>query len=156
MIAKTRHKRAKAKFDYPKVKARIKRQYRERFKQKISLSEIDEIWKAWLELVLVPKLLAGRKVEIINGFNLEVVGRRIEDMPAVDRLFKNGLTVYANGRVKDGGNLNPMKRGFVYKIECNNSHFKNGKLYFKADAKIRKQLHYLLSNTGQYFRIETK
>jgi len=135
MTAKTMHKRAKAKYKYPQVKARIKKQYRQKFKKSVTLSEIDKIWKAYLEEVVIKPLLRGNKVVVIDGFTVEVVGRRGQKRM---RWLKD----------------NPMKPGLVYTIECNNINFKNGKLFFKADAKIRERLKYLLRNTGQYFRIE--
>jgi hypothetical protein len=135
MTAKTRHKRAKADFKYPQVKARIKKQYRKRFKKSVTLTEIDKIWKAYLEEVVIKKLLSGSKVNVINGFELEVVGRKTDSRM---RWLKD----------------NPLKKGVIYKVECKNINFKNGKLFFKADKEIREQLKHLLRNTGQYFRIE--
>ena len=152
MIAKTRHKKAKAKYNYPLVKARIKKQYRKRFKKSASLTEIDKVWKAYLEKVLIKELLSGKKVEVIRGFEFEVVGRKMDDKKHA--LLRRGVLICDSGKVKNGMNINMMKKGFVYSIECNNVNFKKGKLYFKADKKIRKSLNYLLSNTGQYFRIE--
>ncbi len=154
MIAKTRHKKAKANFNYSDVKKRIQKQYRKKFKEKVSLTEIDEIWKAYVDSAITARLVRGRKVEIITGFGLEVVGRRVIDNDAIRRLFENGLQIYPSGVLTPAKMLSPMRREYYYKIECNNSNFKSGKLYFKADEEIRQKVHNVLCNTGQYFRID--
>lgn len=153
--AKTRYKRSKAKYDYPKVKARLRKQYRKKFKESISVKEINEIWRAYLEDVVISQLLKGKKVVIINGFEIEVIGRPVVENEKIARLFANGMQVYRNGVVKPATGLSKTRRGYYYKIECKNSNFKNGTLFFKANRKISDRLFYLLSETSQYFRIES-
>ena len=135
----------------PQLRKRIKKRFRKTFKKKITATLIDAIWEAYLD-EKIKELLSNGKTEFTEGFALEVVGRKIIENKVMYALLSKGLMV-RGGRVRKAIMLNNRRPGLSYKIEMKNKNFKDGKLYFVADGRIKKKLTDVLMNTDKYFRI---
>jgi len=126
---------------------------RKRYKKRIELSKVDEVWKDWVEIMIVEPLLKGHKVNIDKHCTLEIVGSRVIDNKKVFNLLSNGIMV--QGRmVKKAIKLNQTRKGLTYRIEMIDNNFKEGKLLFTAAPYIKKRVNESLKNTNTYYRIE--
>jgi len=154
MTAKTIHKRAKSKFNKPKLRRTCKKAIRVRFKKSISLSKVDAVWKDWVEYMIVQPLLKGEKVQLDKHFSLEVVGQRIIDNKKAFNLMSRGYVALSGGGIKKAELNDTTRYGLTYAIEMTETRFKEGKLIFTADQKIRERVSRALKTTNTYYRIK--
>jgi len=156
MIQKATYRRAKSGFNMPEVVARIKKRFRKTNKKTVSKSKIREVWRDWVDIMIIEQLVEKGKVQIDKHFSLEIVGKRLVDDKKKMRLLTDGLIAKRGVGIKKVGKLNQTRKGFTYSIVMKENRFKEGVLMFDADKKIRKAVHEALCNTSKYYRIETK
>lgn len=144
--------KAKYAFDMPSLRRRIKTRMRKKHKRKIKLNEVDKIWKAYVEEGIVKPVLKYGKVQVDKNFSIEIVGQRIVENKKMFSILSRGIGMTKNGYMRESANLNQGRDGLFYKIEVVDKNFK-GKLYFDADAKIKKRVHEELKNTNTYYRV---
>lgn len=149
MTQKTTYKRARSKFDMAEMTARIKKRFRKKYKKTVTKNKIREIWKDWVEIMIIEPLVQKGKVQIDRGFSLEIVGKRLVDDKRKIALIQN----MANG---GGPTLKPIatRKEFTYRIVMKEDRFKEGILIFEPDKKIRQKVRHALENTNRYYRIE--
>lgn len=135
----------------PLLRKRIKKRFRKAFKKKITSRQIDKIWSDYVD-AKAEELLSGGKIELSDGFEFEIVGKKIIEDKRLFALMSNGLML-KGGRVMKSTGLNKSRPGFSYKIEMKNKNFKDGDLYFEAHPGIKKKVRETLINTNKYFRI---
>lgn len=138
----------------PTLRRRAKREIRKKFKKTIKLSDVDKIWKDYMEYGIVRPLLKGGKVQIDRNFSVEVVGQKIIDNPKIFSLFVRGLNVTRKGTLKKAVRLDGYRNEVFYKIELTDNNYKGGKLVFTPDRKLSSRVHEQLKNTATYFRIK--
>lgn len=154
MTAKTTHKRAKSKFDMTKIRRRCKKMVRKRYKKTIGLKKVDAVWKDWVEYMIVRPLIKNGFVQVDKKMSLEIVGKKVVKSKNIHNLLSHGIMVMPNGMIKKVGQMNRLRSGIVYRIEMTDKNFKEGKLIFTADKRIKRKVRDELMNTNTYYRIE--
>jgi len=137
----------------PEVVARIKKRLRKTNKKTVSKKKIREVWRDWVDIMIIEQLVEKGKVQVDKSFSLEIVGKRLVEDKRKMRLLADGLIATKSG-IKEVGKLNQTRKGFTYSIVMKENRFKEGVLMFDADPKIRKAVHEALCNTSKYYRIE--
>lgn len=148
MIAKTTRSKAQRKFDMPTLRRRAKKLMRKRHKKTISLSEVNKIWKEYVEYAIIKQVLYRGIAEIDNNFSVELVGKKYP--PRLLKLLEKGWQVGKTG-IKPAELWNRM--GYIYKLRVVDKQCK-GQIVFEADPKFKKRVVDKLKNTTQYYRIE--
>lgn len=126
---------------------------RKKFKKTIKLSDVDKIWKEYVEHGIVKPLLRLGKVQVDSKLDIEIVGKKILDDPQTMKLLLNGLNV-KNGRLKEMVRFDNNRPDVKYKIVLTDKNYKGGKLIFEPDAKLSARVHQELKNTNTYYRIQ--
>ena len=147
-------KSKRGKFYFPIVRHRIRKKLRKKHKKTIKLSEVDKIWKDYVEYAIIRPLLDGRRVEV-RSMTIEIVGTKWVDDKALTTLLIKGFNVGRNGVIKDASDWGAHRRGVKYKIELTDTDYKQGTLVFESDVKLAKRVHETLKNTVTYFRIKS-
>lgn len=153
MIQETTYKRAKSKFNMPEVVGRIKKRFRKKYKKTVNKKKIWNVWRDYVDIMIIETLIEKGKVQIDKKFSLEVVGQRLVDDKKKMRLLSLGLMATKGRGAREAKKLNQHRRGFTYKIVMTESRFKEGVLMYDADYKIRKAVSDALNNTNKYYRI---
>jgi hypothetical protein len=153
MTQKT-HKRAKGKFEMKVIRKRAKKAIRKRFKKNIKLSKVDDVWRDWLDIMIVEPLLRGQKVQLDKHFSLEITGKLLSDDKRALSLMSKGYIASGNGRTKKADKMNRTRMGVIYGIRMTETRFKEGQLIFTAHPSIKKRVNEALNNTNTYYRIE--
>ena len=152
MIQKTTYRKAKSKFNMPEVVGRIKKRFRKKLKKTVQKSKIREVWRDYVDIMIIEPLIEKGKVQIDKRFSLEIVGKPITEDKRKVRLLTQGLIATKAG-VKQVGKLNQTRKDFTYRIVMTESRFKEGVLMYDADPRIRKAVTDALCNTSKYYRI---
>lgn len=140
-------------FDQAHFTKITKRRFKKKFKKEISATEINKIWKDFVQYGIIRNVLKGNCVRIDKHSTIQVVGVPVtEDKPFMN-LMKNGRILRQNGTIRKADQLGKRKE-FKYSFEYKNSLAKN-KIIFKADKKFKKQLIDTLNNTFTYFQIKS-
>lgn len=142
-----------SKFNMPVLRRRAKRVLRQKHKKTIKLSQVDKVWKEWVELYVYKELLKFGKVQIDKNFSIEIVGKRIIDDPKMFKLVVNGLNINRSGKVKEAVKFDYNRNEVAYKIVLEDKSYKKGKMTFVADPKLSRRVHEELKNTKTYYRI---
>lgn len=130
-----------------------RRRFKKRFKKEIKASEINKIWKDFVQYGIVQKVLKGDCVKIDKHSTIQVVGEKIEENSRFVNLLKKGLIIRQNGEIKKVLNRG-VRNDFKYKILYINRLAK-GNLIFKANTEFKKQLVNTLNTTNNYFQIKS-
>ena len=138
----------------PEVVARIKKRFRKKNKKTVSKSKIRQVWRDYVDIMIIEPLIGKGKVQIDKKFSLEIVGRPLHEDKRKMRLLTKGLIAVKGVGIKEVGQLNQTRRGFTYSIVMKEERFKEGMLMYDADEKIKKAVHKALCNTNKYYRIE--
>lgn len=141
------------KFNMPMLRRRAKKVLRIKYKKIIKLSEVDKIWKAYVEYGIVKPLLSWGKVEVDSKFSLEIVGKKILDDPNMYSLLMEGRNVSSKGVIKKAVKFDNNRPDVKYKIVLTDKNYR-GNLIFVADRKLSNRVHEELKNTHTYYRIE--
>jgi hypothetical protein len=145
---------AKNKLNMPVLRRRIRKQIMKRYGKKIKLSQVDKVWKEYVEHGIAAPLAKYGSVEIDKNMKLEVVGTKVVDDKRLYNLFLNGKLSRKNGTVSRNPSLNQNRSDVVYGIKLTDKNFKEGKLYFYADKAIKKPLINELKNGNTYYNIK--
>lgn len=137
----------------PKIRRRIRKEMRKRYGKSIKLSQVDKVWAEYVEYGIVAPLLKYGEVKINDKTGFEIVGTRILQDNRLYSMFLNNRLVRRNNTVNNRPELNTYRPDVVYNIRLKDGDFKEGKLYFEADEKIRKKLVDALKNTNTYYKI---
>lgn len=143
-----------SKFNMPVLRRRAKRMMRSKYKKTIKLSDVDKIWKEYVEYAVVKRLLKFGTANVDNKMTLEIVGRKIIEDPKAFNMLVNGLNVAKSGGLKKSVIFNNNRPDVKYKIVLKDNNYKRGNLIFKADSKLSNRVHNELKNTNTYYRIE--
>lgn len=154
MIVKTMQVKAPSKFNMPTLRRRAKKAMRSKFKKTIKLSDVDKIWKEYVEYGIVKPLLHLGKVEVGNTMVLEIVGKKIIDDPNAFHLLTKGLNITSKGKLKKTVKFDDNRPGVKYKIMLTDKNYKAGNLILQADRKLSNRVHEELKNTHTYYRIQ--
>lgn len=151
MIAGTMRKKdsssaAKNSFKMTVLTTRIKKRIRKKFKKTVSKRKIREVWKDYVDIMIIDPLIEKGKVQIDKHFSLEIVGTRIvDDIKLFNLLSQN--------REKDNNKL-PSRRGICFQVKMIESRFKEGMLKFEPDARMAKRIKEAVQSTNKYYKIE--
>ena len=126
---------------------------RAKFKKTIKLSDLDKIWKEYVQYGIIKPLLRLGKVEVDSKMTLEIVGKKIIDDPKLFGLIIKGLNVTSTGKLKKTVKLDSNRPDVKYKIILTDKNYR-GNLVFRADRKLSLRIHEELKNTNTYYRIE--
>lgn len=134
---------AKYDFDMPSLRRRVKKVMRKKHKKTIKLSDVDKVWKAYIQYGIINPLVNMGKVQVDKNFSLEVVGEKV---------FNNKKLV---AMLEGGANLKSYKhrKDLFFRVECVDKNFKEGKLYFTPSKLISGKVDEALENTSNYYRI---
>lgn len=128
-------------FNMKTVTRRSRKRLRVKTKKKVSLADVRKIYKDFVEISIVERLIKYGKVQVDKNFALEIVGKKAIKIIA---LKKGGIASTAN--------INPMRKGLTYKIVLTDTNFK-GHLIYIANPAIKKAVHKALMETNNYYRI---
>lgn len=132
----------KSSFDMKIIRRRARKKLRVKHGVKIKLSDVDKIWKDYVNLAVIAPLVKSGKVQIDNNTSIEIVGKKVIK---VINLKKGGKASTSN--------FNPRRPGLTYKIVYTDLNHKKGALIFTASPMIKKTVNEALLNTNNYYRI---
>lgn len=132
----------KSNFDMKIIRRRARKKLRIKHGVKIKLSDVDKIWKDYLNLAIIARLIKFGKVQIDNNTSVEIVGKKVIK---VINLKKGGKASTSN--------INPRRPGLIYKIVYSDLNHKKGTLVFTASPMIKKAVNEALLNTNNYYTI---
>jgi hypothetical protein len=135
--------------------ALTKKRFKKKFKKPISATDINKIWKDWVQYHIIDGVIDGDKVKIDKHSSIRIVGMPILDDNSFKGLIMSGRMINRGGSVTSP-KMNPKRKEFKYKIVYENKLAKDKALYFKASPKFAKQVHQALINTNNYYPIITK
>lgn len=120
-----------------RVHGMIRRNYKKKFKQKITTKEINKIWASYIEEELINNLKVGSIVHIDSESRIWVKARRrVEDKRAM-ALLEKGL-MYSGGRVVEI-KLNMGTTEYIYDIVFETRRYKHDKkIFFKPHKDLSK------------------
>jgi hypothetical protein len=143
-----------SKFNMPVLRRRAKKMVRKKFKKTIKLSDLDKIWKEYVEYGIVAPLLRSGKVEVGSSMEIEIVGKKILDNKKLTAMLIGGRNMNRNGMVKEAVMFDRNRPGITYSVNLTDKNYKPGLLIFKTDPKLAKKVHNELKNTNTYYRIQ--
>lgn len=135
--------------------ALTKKRFKKKFKKPISATDINKIWKDWVQYHIIDGVIDGDKVKIDKHSSIRIVGMPILDDNSFKGLIMSGRMINRGGGVTSP-KMNPKRKEFKYKIVYENKLAKDKALYFKASPNFAKQVHQALINTNNYYPIITK
>jgi hypothetical protein len=130
-----------------------KRRFKKKFKKEITATEINKIWKDFVQYGIIQNVLKGNCTKIDKHSTIQVIGEKIEEDSRFVKLLKQGLIVRQTGDIKKVLSRG-VRNDFKYKIVYKNKLAK-GKLIFNASADFKRQLVKTLNTTNNYFQIES-
>jgi len=121
----------------PRVHGLIKRDFKRRFKQRITTPDINKIWASYIEGEILNKLFVGSVVNLDTQSRIWVKARlRSEDKKAM-ALLNKGL-MYSGGRVVEA-KLNLSTTEYIYDIVFETKRYKHKKkIFFQPHADLSK------------------
>ena len=135
--------------------ALTKKRFKKKFKTTITATEINKMWKDWVQYHIIDGVIDGDKVKIDKHSSIKIVGVPVLDDNSFKGLILSGRMVNRSG-VASPIKRNIKRKDFKYKIVYENKLAKDKALYFKASPKFAKQVHEALINTNNYYQIITK
>lgn len=141
-------------FSMPILRKRAKVMMRKKHKKTIALSDLDKVWKDWVEYAVIRPLIEYGKVQIDEKTSIEIVGKRVIDDTKAFNLLSNGRAVTKGGRFIEAKDFGGHRSGITYKIVFTDTNYKKGQLIFISENKLSKRVSEHLINTQQYYRIE--
>lgn len=143
----TRQK-ANSKFDMPTIRRRAKLAVKKKHKVTIKLSDVDKVWKDYVEYAIIRQVLYRSEADIAGHFKVELVGKPYS---------KQLLALIAKGWNVGKFGLKPAEKwsrlGIIYGLRFVDPKCK-GQIVFEADKDFKKRVHIALRDTPQYFKIE--
>lgn len=120
----------------PRVHGLIKRDFKRRFKQKITTKDINDIWNSYIEEEILNNLKIGAIINLDNQTKIWVKATKTTDSKRMMSLLEKGLT-YVGGRVTKA-KLNLSSSKYIYKIVLETKRYKKNKqIFFKPHQYLR-------------------
>lgn len=135
--------------------ALTKKRFKKKFKKTVTATEINKVWKDWVQYHIIDGVIDGDDVKIDKHSSIRIVGTPVLEDGTFKSLILNGRMVNRGG-VVTSPKRNIKRKDFKYKIVYVNKLAKDKALYFKASPKFAKQVHEALINTNNYYPIITK
>lgn len=126
---------------------------RSKYKKTIKLSDLDKVWKAWVEYNIVIPLIKYGKVQVDDNFSVEIVGKKIENDARILSLLSKGMAITRSGFKVKAEILSRNRPDVLYKIEAQDKNYK-GQLIFEPDKKLKKRVSEHLKTSRQVYRIK--
>lgn len=142
--------KAHSKFDMPAIRRRAKTMVKKKHKVKIKLSDVDRIWKDFVEYGIIRPVLNGDEADVTNHFSVQLKTRKIVDDKRHMALMTKGLTI-SNGIVTKIDKVQRVRPGLKYILVMKDYKYK-GSLVFQADDKFKKRINDVWNEGIQYFK----
>ena len=142
------------KFDQAHFVKLTKRRFKKKFGKEISATEINKIWKDYVQYRIIQNVLKGDCVKIDKHSTIQVVGMPVVNDQNLVSLLSNGKIMRRDGTISKA-DLSHKRKYYKYKIVYKNKLAK-GTLIFKASPMFKKQLVDTLNNTNIYFTIKSQ
>jgi len=121
----------------PRVHHSIKKDYKKRYKEKITTQEINKIWSDFVDEEIISKLEVGSVVNIGTDSRFWVKATRTSDNKKLMALLNKGL-MYKNGRIVEA-NMNLSTSQYVYDIVFESRKWSHKtKLFFDPHRNLSK------------------
>jgi hypothetical protein len=140
------------KFNMPVLRRRAKKMMRSKYKKTIKLSDLDKIWKEYVEYGIIKPLLHLGKVQVDSKLSIEIVGTKITQDAKAFSLLVGGRNITKAGKIKKAVKFDG-RPGVKYKVVLEDKNYK-GNLIFRADTKLSHRVYEELKNTNTYYRIK--
>lgn len=125
---------------------------RKKYKKTIRLTDLDKVWKSWVEYAIVKPLIKYRYVQIDDNFRIEIVGRKIVEDARLVSLMVNEMVISKTGRKISPKKFGNNRQGVLYKIVATDKQYE-GQLIFEPDRKLSKRVSEHLINSNQVYQI---
>jgi hypothetical protein len=120
----------------PRVHGLIKRDFKRRFKQRITTLDINNIWASYVEEEILNTLRVGGIAKLDDKTKIWVKATKPSDNKRVMALLEKGL-MYVGGRVTEA-KLNFDSSDYIYKIVLETTRYKKNKqIFFKPHQDLR-------------------
>ena len=121
----------------PRIHYYIKRDYKAKFKEKITTPEINKIWRDYIEEEFIKTLQVGGVVSIDDNSRVWVKATPSIKKKNMMALLNKGL-MYKNGRIVEA-NMNLSTSDYVYDIIFETRRYKHKtKLFFQPHRDLSK------------------
>jgi len=125
------------KWSTPRVHGFIKREFKTKYKKRITTPEINKIWNSYIEEEILNNLKVGTVVDLDYGSRIWVKARRRSEDKKAMALLNKGL-MYSGGRVVEA-KLNMSTTKYIYDIVFETRRYKHKKkIFFKPHADLSK------------------
>lgn len=120
----------------PRVHGGIKRDYKKKFKEKITTQEINKIWASYVEEEVLNGLKIGKIINLDDKSRIWVKASKPIDNKKLVSLLEKGL-MYVGGRVTKA-NMSFDSSDYIYKIVFETKRYKHTKqIFFKPHQDLR-------------------
>ncbi len=121
----------------PRVHGFIKREFKTKYKKRITTPEINKIWNSYIEEEILNNLKVGAVVDLDYGSRIWVKARRRSEDKKAMALLNKGL-MYSGGRVVEA-KLNMSTTQYIYDIVFESRRYKHKKkIFFQPHANLSK------------------
>lgn len=135
----------KAVFNKKSFDNKIKKEFKKTYKKKISINEINKIWKDWVDEFVTKKLNVGSVVKLTDNNKIWVKAIPLHKHKRAMALRNKGLT-YSKGRVTEA-NINFDTSKYIYKIMFETQKLnKKIKLFYTPHSNIKKAVNEGITN----------
>ena len=138
----------------PELRRRAKKLVRKRHKKTIKPSDVDKIWKDYVEYGIVRPLIRYGRVDVDDRMMFEIVGKNVLDKPKMIAMLNAGKSVKKGGVVSDLSSFKLTRNGVIYNIRLTDKNKKSGKLIFQPCQEFSKAVHLAVLNPANNYRIE--
>jgi hypothetical protein len=129
----------KAVFNKKSVDDSIKRKFKKIYKKKISTSEINKIWKDWIDECIVKPLNVGTIAKLDKESKIWVKAIPTHTHKRAVSLRSKGLA-YVSGKIREA-NINFDTSKYIYKVVFETERFNEKiKLFYKPHINIKKSV----------------
>lgn len=130
----------KAIFKKSEIDNRIKKRFKTKYKKRISINDINKIWKDWVYETIEKPLNVGSVVNIDKKSKIWVKAIPLHKHKRAMSLRNKGLTCL-NGKIQEA-KVNFDTSKYIYKIVFETDRMgKDIKLFYKAHPKIKKSVN---------------
>jgi hypothetical protein len=140
------------KINLPQVRQRAKKELRKKYKKTVSLRQIQNVWKDFVELKVIPELIENGEVKLDDHTKIFIEGNKILKSKHLSTL-KSGHVIINGKPSKNVSGLRKGREGIIYRIGMIDTLFKEGNVIFHADKKIKEAVHKALITTNKYYHV---
>lgn len=126
-------------FNKKSIDDNIKKIFKKEYKSKISTSEINKIWKDWIDECIVKPLNVGTIVKLDKESKIWVKAIPVHKHKRAMSLRSKGLA-YVSGKIREA-NINFDTSKYIYKVVFETERVnKKVKLFYKPHISIKKSV----------------